>query len=134
MVFNFSLVTTFYTCRICKDVPWTEIPKCVCAQEDRVHIASNILQVREKFFINEGITKLAKKKYENRPINFSRPNEHSSWYSNRLRWSRNIVFSASPQKNQSKKLSISIIWIDSKSYIHYVIGFALVSIGLCYKI
>ena len=36
-----------------------------------VHIASNILRVQEKFFSNEEITKLAKKKYENRPINFS---------------------------------------------------------------
>ena len=54
---------------------WKEIPKCVCAFEDRVHIASNILRVREKFFSNEEIRKLAKKKYENRPIDFSRTND-----------------------------------------------------------
>ena len=90
-------------CRICKEVRWKEIPKCVCALEDRVHIANNTLRVRDKFFSNEGITKLAKKKYENRPINFSHTNEHSSWYSSRLRWSGKVVFSASPQENQSKK-------------------------------
>ena len=69
---------TFYTCRICKEVRLKEIPKDVCVLEDRVHITSNILQVRDKFFSNEEITKLVKKKYGNKPINFSCTNEHSS--------------------------------------------------------
>ena len=34
-----------------------EIPKYVYALEDRVHIASNILRVRENFFSNKEITK-----------------------------------------------------------------------------
>ena len=61
MVFNFSWVVTFYTCRICKEMRWKEIPKFVCALEDRVYLASNILGVQEHFFSNEEITKMAKR-------------------------------------------------------------------------
>ena len=120
MVFNFSSDTILYTCRICKEVRWKEIPKCVCALEDRVHIASNILRVLERFFSNEEVMKFAKMKYENRPINFSRTNEHLSWYRSRLRSSRKVV-SSIPRKSVKKKKN------NSKSYIHYVIRIALVT-------
>ena len=46
-------------------------------------IAENLLphpqDVQEKFFSNNEITKLAKKKYENRTINFSRTDEYTVW-------------------------------------------------------
>ena len=90
----------FYTYRICKEVQWKEILKCVWALEVRVHIASNILRVQMKFLSSEEITKLGKKKYENRPINFSRTNVPSLWYCRRLWWSPKVVFSASPQENK----------------------------------
>ena len=74
-----------------------------------VHIASNILRVREKFFSNEEITKLVKKKYENRRLtSLALMNIHRVIAVDYDEVAK-IVFSASPQENQSKKLSISII-------------------------
>ena len=74
-----------------------------------VHIASNILRVREKFFSNEEITKLVKKKYENRRLTSLALMDIHRVIAVDDDEVAKIVFSASPQENQSKKLSISII-------------------------